>query len=455
MDYNYNDNNNNNNNDYENTQQVEHDDPISYTMKQKKKPFRKKLLTAAAIALVLGVGAGTGYYMLEGSDSATSAGTANSTVSLTDNADSENIVSKVSTAASSSTKVYDVSDVAQNTMPSIVSVTCSQYVSNTNQDMYNYFFGNGSQYGTEGQNSESSDSSDSKGTLQESSAGTGIIIGENDDSIFVATNYHVIEGSDTVELTFNDDATASATIKGYNSDADLAVLEVSLKDLSDTTLSAIKVASIGDSDATLTGEAVIAIGNALGYGQSVTTGVVSALNREVQLTDKTMTLIQTDAAINPGNSGGALLNASGELIGINTVKYADSEVEGMGFAIPISDAVPIIEALINSEEIPEDEQGYLGITGADIDSQYQKMYGMPAGVYVSTVEDGSPAQAAGMIKGSIITKFDGTEVTSMDTLSELIKSHASGDTVKITIMIADKGTYVEQELSVTLTSKAE
>ena len=205
----------------------------------------------------------------------------------------------------------------------------------------------------------------------------------------------------------------------------------------------------------MAGEAVIAIGNAMGYGQSVTTGVLSAVNREIQLTDTTMVLLQTDAAINPGNSGGALLNSKGELIGINTVKFASSEIEGMGYAIPISKALPIVDSIMNKEDIPENEQGFLGIVGRDIDSQVQKAYSMPAGVYVVSVNDNTPASAAGIVAGSIITKFDGKEVTSMEKLSEMIKSHRAGETVTMTLMIADKGQYVEKEISVTLASKGE
>ena len=275
----------------------------------------------------------------------------------------------------------------------------------------------------------------------------------------VATNYHVIEGADTLEVIFNDESTVEAVVKGTNSDMDLAVIAVMLDDISSDTLSSIKVATLGDSDGLTLGEPAIAIGNALGYGQSVTTGVISALNRQVELDDgSTRSFIQTDAVINPGNSGGALLNLQGEVIGINSNKIGGDTVEGMGFAIPINDVIGIIGEFSNREtkdKVAENERGYLGIMGLQDDyySQFVNQMGYPKGAYVSDVYKDSPAERAGIYKGDVITKIDGQTVTSLTGLQELLSYYAGGDSVTLTIQRLEQGSFNEMTIDVTLGTK--
>ena len=295
------------------------------------------------------------------------------------------------TSSSSSTSSEDLSGVSSNVMPSIVSITGK--FETTSQSWF-------------GQ----TQSSESEGV------GSGIIIGKKDGKILIATNNHVVDAK-SLSVGFVDGKSASATIRGTDSDADLAVVEVNTKDMKASTLKKIAVITLGDSSKLKTGERAIAIGNALGYGQSVTGGYISALNRQVQLTDKTMTLIQTDAAINPGNSGGALLNSKGELIGINTVKYSSEDVEGMGYAIPINTAKPIINKLIKNEATSESEQAYLGVSGQTIDSSMASQFDMPSGVYVQQVIKSSPAQKAGISAGDVIVSIDGSSVSTMDGLT--------------------------------------
>lgn len=321
-----------------------------------------------------------------------------------------------------------VADVAENVMPSIVAI------SNTSVQTVRSWFQSYQQ--------------------EVSSSGSGIIIGQTDDSILVATNNHVIEGANEITVAFCDDTAAAATVKGADSSADLAVLEVSTKNLDADTLKQIKVAALGSSDDLRVGESAIAIGNALGYGQSVTVGYISALDREVDMEDTSMKLIQTDAAINPGNSGGALLNSSGEVIGINTVKYVDSTVEGMGYAIPISSAIPIINDLMNQEVIEESEQGYLGIQGNDITDEYTQGFNMPEGVYVVKIVEGSPADECGLKAGDIITKFANRDVSSMETLQNILSSKKAGEEIEMVVQRNDeKGEYEEVTLKVTLGAK--
>lgn len=322
----------------------------------------------------------------------------------------------------------DVSTVVENVMPSMVSIT------NTSVQTVRSWF---QSYEQEVQGS-----------------GSGIIIGQTDDTILVATNNHVIEGAKEITVAFCDETAAAATVKGSDSSADLAVLEIKTSDMEADTLSQIKVAALGSSDDLKLGETAIAIGNALGYGQSVTVGHISALNREVDTEDKTMKMLQTDAAINPGNSGGALLNSKGEVIGINTVKYVDSTVEGMGYAIPISTAIPIINDLMNQEVIEESEQGYLGIQGNDITDEYAKNFNMPTGVYVSKIVEGSPAEQCGLKAGDIITKFADRDVTSMETLQNILKNKKAGEEVEMIVQRNnEKGEYKEVTLKVTLGAK--
>lgn len=295
-------------------------------------------------------------------------------------------------------------------------------------------------------------------TEENESSGSGIIVAETAEELLLVTNYHVAAAATKLEITFIDGQVAEAKIKGVDSDMDLAVLAVDLKDLSADTKSAIAIATWGDSDALKLGEPVIAIGNALGYGQSVTTGIVSALNREITMSDGTKsTFIQTDAAINPGNSGGALLNIKGEVVGINASKIGGSAIEGMGYAIPISAASPIIEELMEhetrKEQVSEEEAGYMGISLQEVTSQISQAYKMPVGVFVFSVEEGSAAQNAGILPGDVIVKLEGERIETYNDLQTLLKYYAAGDTVKVTIMRQEKGEYVEHVFEVTLDRK--
>lgn len=335
-------------------------------------------------------------------------------------------VSNAKLTTSTSTVTSDVSDIVENTLPSIVSITNMSV-----QEVQNFFGGISQQ--------------------ESESAGSGIIISQNDSELLVVTNNHVVEGSDTLTVTFNDGNSVEAQIKGTDSARDLAVVAVPLDKISDDTMNAIKVATLGDSDSLKVGEPAIAIGNALGYGQSVTTGIVSATGRTIDGFDGEY--IQTDAAINPGNSGGALLNANGEVIGINSAKINSSAVEGMGFAIPISDASDVIQNLMNKEtrsKVSDEERGYLGIKGYDVSEEGAQMYNMPTGVYVKEVMSGGGAEKAGLTKGSIITGFEGSSISSMSSLQEQLQYYKAGEEVTLTVQIPDKnGEYTEKDIKVT------
>ena len=325
------------------------------------------------------------------------------------------------------TVVSDVADVAESVMPSVVSITSMSI-----QEVQNFFFGGVTQYKSE-------------------SSGSGIIIGQNDSELLIATNNHVIQGSQTLTVTLIDGSSMEAQIKGTDSDMDLAIISIPLKKISSEAKSKIKVATLGDSDALRVGEPTIAIGNALGYGQSVTVGIVSALNRTIE--DFEGELIQTDAAINPGNSGGALLNANGEVIGINTVKVSADAVEGMGYAIPISDATDILNELMSKEtrtKVAESQRGSIGIMGRTVDSQTSQYYNMPEGVYVSELVKGGGAEKAGLPTGCIITEIDGYDVDSMEELQEQLQYYKAGKTVEFTIEVASGGKYEEQSIKITL-----
>ena len=336
-------------------------------------------------------------------------------------------VSNAKLTTSTSTVTSDVSDIVENTLPSIVSLTNMSV-----QEVQNFFGGISQQ--------------------ESESAGSGIIISQNDSELLVVTNNHVVEGSDTLTVTFNDGNSVEAQIKGTDSARDLAVVAVPLDKISDDTMNAIKVATLGDSDSLKVGEPAIAIGNALGYGQSVTTGIVSATGRTIDGFDGEY--IQTDAAINPGNSGGALLNANGEVIGINSAKINSSAVEGMGFAIPISDASDVIQNLMNKEtrsKVSDEERGYLGIKGYDVSEEGAQMYNMPTGVYVKEVMSGGGAEKAGLTKGSIITGFEGSSISGMSSLQEQLQYYKAGEEVTLTVQIPDKnGEYTEKDNKVTL-----
>ncbi len=336
-------------------------------------------------------------------------------------------VSNAKLTTSTSTVTSDVSDIVENTLPSIVSITNMSV-----QEVQNFFGGISQQ--------------------ESESAGSGIIISQNDSELLVVTNNHVVEGSDTLTVTFNDGNSVEAQIKGTDSARDLAVVAVPLDKISDDTMNAIKVATLGDSDSLKVGEPAIAIGNALGYGQSVTTGIVSATGRTIDGFDGEY--IQTDAAINPGNSGGALLNANGEVIGINSAKINSSAVEGMGFAIPISDASDVIQNLMNKEtrsKVSDEERGYLGIKGYDVSEEGAQMYNMPTGVYVKEVMSGGGAEKAGLTKGSIITGFEGSSISGISSLQEQLQYYKAGEEVTLTVQIPDKnGEYTEKDIKVTL-----
>lgn len=294
-------------------------------------------------------------------------------------------------------------------------------------------------------------------TIEVPSSGSGIIVGQNDEELLIVTNNHVVEDSRELTVTFIDNEPVTAAIKGTDSDSDLAVIAVKLSDIPAETMSRIKVAVMGDSDALKVGQGVIAIGNALGYGQSVTVGYVSALDREVHAEDDTTRhLLQTDAAINPGNSGGALLNMNGEVIGINAAKYSSTEVEGMGYAIPISQAQDIINELMNKKTrvaVDERKQGYLGIQGQNIDETAAAMYGMPRGIYVYKITEDSAASRSTLREKDIITKFDGQTVRTMEDLKEMLTYYEGGDTVNLTVQSLENGEYVERTVEITLGTK--
>lgn len=327
----------------------------------------------------------------------------------------------------------DVSEVVEEVMPAMVSII------NTYVEKYSYF---GQAMQREG-----------------SGSGSGIIVGENETELLIATNYHVIEDAVKLTVNFTDGSNAEAIVKGIDADMDLAVIAIPLEDLSDETKEAIAIAKLGDSDSLKLGEPVIAIGNALGIGQSVSGGYVSALNREITMDDGSEgTFIQTDAAINQGNSGGALLNINGEVIGINSSKIGGELVEGMGFAIPISAAQPILEELMLKEtrtEVDSDQKGYIGIRLQTVTEDDATRYGMPRGIYVYEVLEGSGAEAAGVLRGDIITEFDGSRIKSNDELQELLKYYSAGETVEITVMRNQFGTYEEMTLSLTLGEQPE
>lgn len=323
--------------------------------------------------------------------------------------------------------ITDLSAIVEHVMPSIVAVSA------TIQQQTDYFgiYGGQTQTGT--------------------SSGSGVIYGEDGTDMYIVTNNHVIQGAMDVTVRFSDDSTAKAAVKGYDSDVDLAILSIKLEDLTEETKQTVRQVAIGDSDQIQVGEMVIAIGNALGYGQSMTVGYVSAKDRTVTTdTGVTMTLLQTDAAINPGNSGGALLNLKGELIGITNVKYATTSVEGMGFAIPISSATSIIKELEEVEVLQDDERGYLGVSCEDITSKQAEMYNMPAGVYITEVAKKGAADKAGIVRGDIITAVNGTKVETRSALQNRITSKRIGTTVTITYMRSEGGKYVEHEAEAVL-----
>ena len=342
----------------------------------------------------------------------------------------------------------DVSEIASEALPSIVSITTKSV-----QEVQNYF-GMYGMYGYAPQQQEQ----------EVEGSGSGIIVGKNDDELLIATNYHVVEGADTLSVAFTDGNAVEASVKGFDEERDLAVVSVSLDDVKDDTMDAISIAKIGSSDDLKVGEQVIAIGNALGYGQSVTTGIVSAKNRRMDSDNNTVTdgsddssdgvnLIQTDAAINPGNSGGALLNMEGEVVGINSAKLASTEVEGMGYAIAISDVTDILQNLMNEtsrDKLDDSEHGVLGIEGSSVSSEAVQMYGIPAGVFVKKVTEGGSADKAGLKANSVITEFNGKTVSSIDQLMEYLSYYEPDEEVELTVQVPHGTSYKEETVKVTL-----
>ncbi len=337
----------------------------------------------------------------------------------------------------------NVADVAQAVMPSVVSITTSSV-----QEVQDWFSRRTYQYESEG-------------------AGSGFIIGSNEEELLICTNNHVVEGSDTLTVTFSDEESYTGTVKGTDASNDLAVVAVKLSDIKDETKDVIRVARVGSSDDAVVGSQVVAIGNALGYGQSVTTGIISAKDRTIevgsedgysQTADSYTDLIQTDAAINPGNSGGALVNMNGEVIGINSAKASSNGVEGMGYAIPVAKALPILENLMSREtreKVDEKEMGYIGISGQGVSTEATELYGVPQGIYITQIGSGSPADDAGLVEGDIITSFDGVAVTSMSDLQNLMQYYKSGETIEVKIQTSageGKG-FTEKTVEVTLGSR--
>ncbi|MBS7049054.1 MAG: trypsin-like peptidase domain-containing protein [Ruminococcus sp.] len=417
--------------------------------------FQKKAGATIALAVIFGLVAAVVFQAANfAADRFLNTGKSSVQIKTTDSVDLQETASDDSTADKvlSDSENGTVAAVAQASMPSVVAITTVSV-----QEIPSFFGYSSRQY-------------------KSASTGSGIIVGDNDDELLIATNNHVVDGATTLSVCFIGDDVAnaetetvnagdngdlnvedavSAKIKGTDADNDLAVVAVKKSDIPEDTLNQIKIAQIGSSDDLAVGQQVVAIGNALGYGQSVTSGWISALNRTISTDDGTNStgLIQTDAAINPGNSGGALLNMKGELIGINSAKYADSAVEGMGYAIPISKAKPILEELMNREtreKVDSSKKGYLGVSLASLTTEAIEMYNMPTGAFVRSVEDDSPAQEAGICKGDIIVKFDGQKVSDGDDLLDKLQYYKSGEKIEAVIARATNGEYEENTVELTL-----
>lgn len=417
--------------------------------------FQKKAGATIALAVIFGLVAAVVFQAANfAADRFLNTGKSSVQIKTTDSVDLQETASDDSTADKvlSDSENGTVAAVAQASMPSVVAITTVSV-----QEIPSFFGYSSHQY-------------------KSASTGSGIIVGDNDDELLIATNNHVVDGATTLSVCFIGDDVAnaetetvnagdngdlnvedavSAKIKGTDADNDLAVVAVKKSDIPEDTLNQIKIAQIGSSDDLAVGQQVVAIGNALGYGQSVTSGWISALNRTISTDDGTNStgLIQTDAAINPGNSGGTLLNMKGELIGINSAKYADSAVEGMGYAIPISKAKPILEELMNREtreKVDSSKKGYLGVSLANLTTEAIEMYNMPTGAFVRSVEDDSPAQEAGICKGDIIVKFDGQKVSDGDDLLDKLQYYKSGEKIEAVIARATNGEYEENTIELTL-----
>jgi len=398
----------------------------AYSYKKAKKRKKKRLprwMKVVGLGVIFGVVASVAFQ--------TSNGIFNKMFGENNSGNTANVENTTLTSAVNSTVTSDVSGIVKNTMPSVVSIT------NLSVQQVQNFFGGIQEYESE-------------------SAGSGIIIAQNDDELLIVTNNHVVEGSSSLTVSFIDEESIEAHVKGTDATKDLAVIAVAKDSISDTTLEKIAVAQMGDSKKLQVGEPAIAIGNALGYGQSVTTGIVSAVDRRLEGFDSN--LIQTDAAINPGNSGGALLNANGEVIGINTVKVAQDTVEGMGYAIPISDAKDIITDLMNRKtktKVPERQRGALGVQGTDVTAEAAQMYGMPVGFYVADVLSDSAAEKAGITKGCVITKLGGTTIDGSDSIQNELQYYRAGEEVEVTLQVpSSTGGYEEKVVTVKLDKKS-
>lgn len=405
---------------------------------KKERSLIQKLGMCAAYAAVFGVVAGGVMYGVNyagnsmfGNGSSKQADLPTTQIEKSTDENNNNTSGTTATLTGTGTTVADI---AESAMPSLVAITATSV-----QEVQSFF-------GTQ--------------EIPQTGSGTGVIVGKNDTELLIATNNHVVEGARTLSVSFIDQQTIEGQIKGTDPENDLAVVSVKLSDIPDETYAKLKIAVMGNSDDLRQGEQVVAIGNALGYGQSVTSGYVSALDRSVS-TDNGSTMegmIQTDAAINPGNSGGALLNMKGELIGINEAKLASTEVEGIGYAIPISKAEPILENLMTlttRDKVDEDKASYLGVTIVNVSSSVTDMYNIPAGACISELVEDGPAEKAGMKKGDIITKFDGRNITSADSLLSTLQYYAAGETVDVVVKRAENGEYKEETLQLTLGSKAD
>lgn len=410
---------------------------------KKKHPFLGKVAVCLVMGIVFGGFAGISFVAVRGVDNYLNGGNYAAVIPEQDStqAETDTKTHLAKTSDNGETVVTDVTNVVESVMPSMVSITNKatvQYQDN--------FFGRSYQEDQE-------------------SSGSGIIVAESDKELLIVTNYHVVADSKELSVQFIDGESAVAQVKGVDSQADLAVIAIQLDNLTQSTINSITIATLGDSDSLKLGEPAIAIGNALGYGQSVTTGIISAVNREIQMESldssgelTSSTLIQTDAAINPGNSGGALLNVNGEVVGINSNKIGGSVIEGMGYAIPINSAIPIIEELMTKEtkiQVADSERGYLGISGVSVTNDVSEVYGMPVGVYIAEVYDGTGAADAGILKGDIITSFDGNKVASMEELTALLVYYKKGSTVDVIVMQGSPQGYQEKTISLTLGGKFE
>ena len=416
-------------------------------MKNRNEELKRKLKKAASISLCavlaggLAAGTYTGVNYLTGYEQSVQAASKEQITLLKSDKESDDSDSKEESTAKGS---LDVSDIVEETMPSIVSITTKSV-----EEVQSYYgmFGQYGAYSPEQREVQGS--------------GSGIIIGKNDTELLIATNYHVVDGAETLSVGFCDSTACEAKVKGYDSEKDLAVVAVSLDDIDSDTMNAISIATIGNSDNLKVGEQVVAIGNALGYGQSVTTGIVSAKNRQLNSDDtvgdydsdsnSATNLIQTDAAINPGNSGGALLNMNGEVVGINSAKLASTEVEGIGYAIAISDVTDTLESLMNEETRDKvEDHGVLGITVQTVNSAVTEAYGVPEGVLAREVTEGGAADDAGIEARSIITKFAGKTVTTKEQLVDFLSYYEPGEDVELTIEVPDGKEYKEETVTVTL-----